>query len=394
MRDAGVLPSAGVLSLCPARRLIPAEGRPILPQSLRAATVTLLLALLSLLMVPSAALALDVGISPARMEHTVEPGTTLEGSIRVGTHGDAPLDARLYVTDFAIDPTGAFVFLEPGHTAYSAATWITLSAEPVTMIPDQPVTIDYVIRIPEEAEPGGHYAMIFCETHTQDGEGSVVLAGRVGCQVLLTVPGDIVQHVAIGSVEAPPLLFGFGREKVSVSVENDGNVHAIPGGYMNVAGGFPAKDLHFDLDRITLLPGSTHTYEQELHDLPWIGRVRVTADIRYGPRAEEFTVGEVREIEVFVLSWKVLVLAGLVVVGSILAVIGERAARRKRARLRRLRGTRRATPERRRPLGPKPLADAVTVPAVDAEELRHSERRSRRHASRRRGGAHARGHAR
>lgn len=281
------------------------------------------------------ALALDVGMSPARVEQEVEPGSVVKGHFDLGTQGDHDVEARLYLTDLVILEDGSFNFVEPGQTQYSASTWVRLSTDHVTVKPDVPLSVDYEIEVPEDAEAGGHYAVIFAEVE-QEGEQGVVLAGRVGLQLLLTVPGDVTQHLIVGSITAPPVLFGFGSEKATLEVVNDGNVHAIPAGYMRLAGGIPAVDQHRDFERVTLLPGAEHTYEMEVGELPWIGRVRLTSEIKYGPNVMELTKGEAREIEVFVISWKVLVVLGLIIMAIPIGIWQDRIHRRRRARRQRM----------------------------------------------------------
>lgn len=297
------------------------------------------IAMLGLLPLASPAHALDLGLSPARIEQEVQPGHVMKGQLTVSTHGDAPIEARVYVMDLVIKADGDFEFLEPGMTQYSAATWIQLSREQVTVSPDAPAVIDYTITVPENAESGGRYAMVFCEAQ-QASEGTVQFVGRVGCQFLLTVPGAVNRHLAVGALQAPPVMLGLGGEAVAVQVVNDGNVHAIPAGYVQVTGGIPGIDRSWELSRVTLLPGASHTFRQELGELPWIGRVRIKSEVRYGPSATELTEGEVREVQVLIISWKILALIALVVVGTVFSVLRGRAQRRKRARLRRLYGRR------------------------------------------------------
>ncbi len=283
--------------------------------------------------------ALDLGVSPARIEQVVEPGHVIEGRLEVATHSATPANARLYIMDLVIREDGGFEFLEPGMTSYSAATWISLSRDTVTLSADNPTVVDYTITVPDDAESGGHYAMVFCEAQ-EEHEGTIQFVGRVGCQFLLTVPGAVNQHLAIGAITSPPILFGLGGESVSIDVTNDGNVHAIPGGYFQAAGGIPRLDRSWEVDRITLLPGTSHTFRQELGELPWIGRVKVKTEIKYGPTALDLVSGEAREIEVLVISWKVLALVALVAVGTVVSVVRGRMVRRRKARLRRLHGRR------------------------------------------------------
>lgn len=305
---------------------------------IRLTLLAVAVALLSLLRV-TPAMALDVGISPARVEQSVEQGDTMKGRLRVYTQSETPIEARVYVMDLVIRANGGFEFLEPGESQYSASTWISLSKDTVTLAKDSPAWIEYQIAVPEDAESGGRYAMVFCEVRQGD-EATVTLAGRVGCQLLLTVAGEVNQHVALGDIQAPAIMLGLGGEQIALRVVNDGNVHAIPGGYFQVTGGLLAMNRSWELSRVTLLPGAEHTFVQKLDGLPWIGRVKVRADLKYGPSATELTTGEVREIEVLVISWKILALVGLVAAGTLLSALRGQAARRKKARLRRLHGRR------------------------------------------------------
>lgn len=129
-------------------------------------------------------------VSPARVEITGDPGTTLRGEIELFNEQE---EERTFFTSFEnFEPSGdsgspRFIGVKNG-----LATWIQ-SDNKVVLESGVRVKVPYSITIPQNAEPGGHFAAIFFgsqEPGVQEG-GQVSVGGKIGVLILLRVSGEV-----------------------------------------------------------------------------------------------------------------------------------------------------------------------------------------------------------
>lgn len=129
-------------------------------------------------------------VSPARLEVTGDPGTTLRGEIEIFNEQEG---SRTFYTSFEdFEPSGDtgaphFIGAENG-----LATWLKTDSQ-VTVPSGTRQIVPYTITIPEGTEPGGYFGAVFFGTG-EPGEangGQVSVGGKIGVLVLLRVAGDI-----------------------------------------------------------------------------------------------------------------------------------------------------------------------------------------------------------
>ena len=150
--------------------------------------------ILSGLLLSSQVLALT--ISPVRIEISGNPGQTLNGELLLSNEQEGTRTFYSSSEKFeAAGETGAptFVFTDEG-----LATWIETISQ-VTLEPEEKKTIPFTIKIPQNADPGGHFAAIFWGTSPPKSEesGAVSVAAKVGVLVLLKVTGEIEEGVGL-----------------------------------------------------------------------------------------------------------------------------------------------------------------------------------------------------
>lgn len=129
-------------------------------------------------------------VSPARVEITGDPGTTLQGEIELFNEQDG---TRTFFTTFEnFEPSGDsgaphFIGAKDG-----LATWIR-SENKVVLESGKRSVVPYSITIPQNAEPGGHFAAIFFGSQEPGatGGGQVSVGGKIGVLVLLRVSGEV-----------------------------------------------------------------------------------------------------------------------------------------------------------------------------------------------------------
>lgn len=129
-------------------------------------------------------------VSPARVEITGDPSTTLQGEIELFNEQEG---SRIFFTSFEnFEPSGDsgaphFIGAKDG-----LATWIQADSK-VVLQSGERVVVSYSITIPQNAEPGGHFAAIFFGSQEPGatGGGQVSVGGKIGVLVLLRVSGEV-----------------------------------------------------------------------------------------------------------------------------------------------------------------------------------------------------------
>ena len=135
-------------------------------------------------------------ISPARVELSADPGQSISDTIEL--YNDEPSERTYFIStqNFTADgETGAPSFI---GNADDLATWIQ-TMERVTVQPQERKLIGYTIKVPKNAKPGGHFAAIFFSTSDANENSQMMIGGRVGALVLLSVSGEVKESAGINS---------------------------------------------------------------------------------------------------------------------------------------------------------------------------------------------------
>ncbi len=273
----------------------------------------------------------DVAVFPSKIELNVIPGTNQEFAINVRNTGTADQVFKVYNMDYLIKSNNDFVFKEPGHYTYSCAKWISTEAPELLVPAGTTGSKKFVLSVPADAEPGGHYAVVFFEQTVPTREGEVKARGRIGSTILVTVPGEIVRKGKIESVSVTSSWFWPSRKVLGlpkrvtharVVVKNEGNVHLTVKGKLTYAPTFGWGTGSVRLGEITVLPGTTRYLDATLPNPPLLGSYKVRAEVSYGPSLDVFdtTVTKEGTFHQYPLSW-LAVLLGLVAIITALVIL-------------------------------------------------------------------------
>jgi len=85
------------------------------------------------------------------------PGATLAGTITILNNGGAPVDVRLYQTDYSFQAAGENDYGTPGTSPRSNARWFTLDANQLTIATNGTVTVNYRSEVPTDAKLSGSF---------------------------------------------------------------------------------------------------------------------------------------------------------------------------------------------------------------------------------------------
>ncbi|MCK4892047.1 MAG: hypothetical protein KAS78_05250 [Candidatus Pacebacteria bacterium] len=175
-------------------------------------------------------------VSPPRAELFADPGQKIEDAIKIFNETNEAITVYTSTANFiakeGVEGVPRFLTLEEKEG--DLAEWFEIQEGPITLLPAERKIIQYSINIPENADPGGHYAGIFFGTQIDMGEGKTGagLSGKTGVLILLSVAGDIKEKGVLEKFKLNDERNFYEHLPVNfvVGFENFGNVHLKPQG--------------------------------------------------------------------------------------------------------------------------------------------------------------------
>jgi len=107
-----------------------------------------------------------ISVAPHTFELDVFPGEVRKEKIKIFNQSQVAVPISVKVTDFtAEEESGQMLFDESAaDPSIAARKWINLETSKFILDPGEKGTINFSIEVPENAEPGGHYAVVLLET--------------------------------------------------------------------------------------------------------------------------------------------------------------------------------------------------------------------------------------
>ena len=268
-----------------------------------------------------------VTISPPLFEIEFKPGETLTQKIKVTN----PVGKQIKVFPSAFDfkakgETGEPLFLAPSleRRSYSLASWISFSKSFLILEPEEVEDFEYTIKAPQDAEPGGHYGVVFFGTEPPKLEekdvNQVAIASMVGSLVLAKVPGQIIEKGNLETFSAPKFSFKSPIEFL-VRIANIGNIHFKPKGEIRIKNwqGKTIDSVKVNTEEGNVLPDSTRRFtpkwEPKTSLFSPIGRYKAELKLSYGDSEKELS-GEL--IFWIIPLWFITLLAVLIILAVVL----------------------------------------------------------------------------
>jgi hypothetical protein len=132
-----------------------------------------------------------ITLSPSSSELKLDAGSVMQGTMKIINDGDVAYGFSVYarpygVTNELYNPTFTNHQLNSG-----VYKWVQFDQTKYSINPGDSVDVNYTIRVPADAAPGGHYGVLFAETDERGLEGTgVARKKRVGNLLYVTVNGE------------------------------------------------------------------------------------------------------------------------------------------------------------------------------------------------------------
>jgi len=311
-------------------------------------------------------------VSPELFELEVKRGQTLEDKIKIFNKSELPVPIEVTVTNFgAQEESGTMTFFEEpvpketvevkprqyeiDDTSYNPRKWIKIENPNFILDPNETNEIKFKIEIPENAEPGGHYAVALFEPKLPSfyfEKGTVQAIPKIGVLFLFKVKVEGLERTAelptIAEFSIPEKFHlqkledffvktvkAAKEEKFSIvetshlsftlSVKNNDIYHIKPEGKLEVLKENGKIVGETEIKEITILPGKTRKFPVEFKpDLPKILEKYLPASVsnfisknllfgQYKAHLVLTVAGDTieKDIEFWAFPWKVVLSTGL-----------------------------------------------------------------------------------
>jgi len=211
-----------------------------------------------------------IAVSPVSFDFGVNPGATETNVIKVTNSSDSDLQLEARVENILGADENGKVQLTEKETEFSLSSWVTVTPNRFSLKPKESRTISFTIKVPKNAEPGGHYGSVLIGTVAAANEstGSSIVQ-RVGSLLLVRVAGEARERGGITQFQTKTYSGTWEEQKSSdntttflvpkaeqldkeknasyfsngpiafqLTFKNDGNVHFQPQGFVRVTNVF------------------------------------------------------------------------------------------------------------------------------------------------------------
>lgn len=224
-------------------------------------------------------------------ELKAKPGEKIQALVRIRNSSDRELPISSLVHDFIIGEDGKTPIQVANNVSnrWSLASWVTLSPSLQTVKPRETAQISVLISVPDDALPGGHYAMILHEPNqntTSRGAGSVndpqsVISQRVGSLLYFTVEGPINEEAFVRNLQVPKLT-EYGPVPVKFTVENVSDIHIKPNITVEISNMLGRKVDTVILDQMNVFPYVSRDFQSQWDRVWGFGRYTAKVNMNYG----------------------------------------------------------------------------------------------------------------
>lgn len=255
-------------------------------------------------------------VAPSRQELTIDPGETTAINIKFLNQEDSPVSGLLKVADFIVqDKEGTPTFLEEPATVtgitqisprFSAASWVTLPYDRMTIASKDKVSINAKITAPADARPGGRYLAIYFEPGGTPVKATGLLreaaspvAVKIAGLVYIRVSGPITEDARVIQFTAPSFS-QYGPVTITTEIANKGDYHIRPKGTITLTNMLGKRITQEKLEEENIFPDASRIYENELGQKWMLGKYKAQLAASYGEKGKALTA----TIYFWVFPWK------------------------------------------------------------------------------------------
>lgn len=259
--------------------------------------LSLVLVVFSVPIVGRAQVPISLNVAPHTFDLQVLPGEELQNKIRIYNQSEVAIPIQVRVVNFeAAGEGGAIAFVESEEDiSFNPRKWIRIENPNFILDPNESEKVNFSLNIPENAEPGSHYATVIFEPKLPSfyfEEEGVRTIPEIGVLFLISVKkfvlepeieqklsivefslpkegritglenfvsrlvGSVAQAASLNIVESPP-------SKFTLRIKNNDIYHIKPFGKVLIYNFFGKKVGETEIPQRTILPGKIRQFPVE-----------------------------------------------------------------------------------------------------------------------------------
>ncbi len=247
-------------------------------------------------------------IAPPLINLRGSPGQTISAQVYIRDVSNSPLIVTNQIDNFVANGESGVpkILLNNNQPDPYSLQGFIQPIKPLLLKPQQVEKLNINVAIPLDASPGGHYGVIRFsgQAPSLNGKNGVAVSASLGALVLLTVNGNIIEHLSLSSFNVSP---GNGKSKPSSFLQgapftlsevllNSGNEHVIPTGIVTIKDMFGREVMAMNIngEQGNILPSSKRRFQEVVtainsnHKL-FFGRYSASINIDYGTPKKTLT---------------------------------------------------------------------------------------------------------
>jgi len=242
------------------------------------------------LVIPQQVKANDISlvVSPPRHDIDAKPGEIIQKAVKVTNDSEFPVTLSSVVYDFLVqDDAGTPLKVKPEEAGrFMASSWFTTSDETTfTLSPNSFKILNYVLTVPEDALPGGHYAGVYFRQVEYDNSESGTTSKttpEVGALFSLNIPGDIKYDAQIRNFQTSTRLFEYGPVDFTATIDNNSDTHISPVPSIVIKNMLGRKLEEVTINQLNIFPYTSRSVSATWSKLWGLGRYEATLKVPYG----------------------------------------------------------------------------------------------------------------
>ena len=284
----------------------------------------------------------NLSISPIIVEKKIDPGKSAQEVLTVLNKSSKPMAVKVYAENFsAADEFGGMVFDTEDNGEYTLKSWVKFDKSNLIINPKSSEKVTITVDIPTNAEPGGHYGVVFFEPvipKDSPDKSSLGISSRIGALFFVTASGEILEKGRVLGATSADKCSGvqcsfktarfreWGPVPFQFKFENTGNVHVKVKGKIEIYNLFGMKVGDVAVDEKTVLPKSTRYFDVKWLREPLLGYYKAKLILNYG----SLNVTDRAQVGFWAFPWKI---ALIVLAFAVTIYFFWTRRRKKRARL-------------------------------------------------------------
>jgi len=225
----------------------------------------------------------------------VQPGELVQTEVRVRNTTSQVQTVRTVVEDFIIGEDGKTPIPVVGNedSRWSLASWIEIPNETTLLPAGVSQTVPVFIRVPDDALPGGRYAMIMHQPigndqvslSTTELGGQAAVNQRVGTLVYIRVAGEVHEEAHLRNISIPSFT-EFGPVGISFDIENLSDIHVQPITQIRISNMFGTEVEEIKVEAQNVFPYSLRSFQTQWDRVWGYGRYTAQFLVVYGSEGE------------------------------------------------------------------------------------------------------------